>query len=187
MRVLCKNAYLGNNTRLWQLTQELQDIQWDIVCFSESRAPDDDIILAGGHRLITNLQEDTHAGVGILIHARWSAYIVNIGRISGRLMFIDMKIGTHRLRYIAIYVPHSGYTVADFYKCLDSLKIVIADGSRILKLLSQLACFLFVRHLRVFIRAVYRYSIHLCIFVYIYFVYRDANGSSSIPAEDSGF
>ena len=36
MRVLCKNAYLGNNTRLWQLTQELQDIQWDIVCFSES-------------------------------------------------------------------------------------------------------------------------------------------------------
>ena len=45
-------------------------------------------------------------------------------------MFIDMKIGTHRLRYIAIYVPHSGYTVADFHKCLDSLKIVIADGNK---------------------------------------------------------
>ena len=60
----------------------------DIICVSEARAKDDDIVLTGGHRLVTSLMDDPYAGVGILIHARWSANVLYIRRNSNRIIYI---------------------------------------------------------------------------------------------------
>ena len=147
MRVYCKNAYLGNDTRIYTLLEEIKDIQWDIICFSEARAPDGDIILTGGHRLITTLGEDIHAGVGILIHASLSACVLDIGTISSRVMFVDMKFnssvkvdGPMRgesnfiegrsiiFRFVSVYMPHGGYPLADFETCLQSIDDTIHSG-----------------------------------------------------------
>ena len=36
------------------LVGELQNLRWDVICFSEMRAASADVILDGGHRLITD-------------------------------------------------------------------------------------------------------------------------------------
>ena len=118
LRILCKNAHIGDNVRKWQLLQELEAIQWDIICFSEARSRDEDILLTGEHRLITCLMEDIYAGVGILIHKRWCTHIISIGKISGRLMYVDIKVDVATFRFIAIYVPHAGYSNQEFHDCL---------------------------------------------------------------------
>ena len=60
MRVLCKNTRSLTDLRIWELVDELQNIQWDILCMSETRGSDQDVSVLGGHRLITTTMEDKY-------------------------------------------------------------------------------------------------------------------------------
>ena len=59
-----------------QVFQEIAEVQWDVVCFSETRAADNDVILEGGHRLFCGRGFSIYAGATVLIHRRWVASIV---------------------------------------------------------------------------------------------------------------
>ena len=89
------------------MVTELTDIQWDILFLSETRAPDDDKLVIGGHRLLTSNAGENHEGVALMIHSRWTANILHICRVSGRLMYADICIGLHIYRFIgeAYYIP----------------------------------------------------------------------------------
>ena len=45
------------------------DLAWNVICFSETRAATDDVILSGGHRLISELDSCRFAGVAVFPHA----------------------------------------------------------------------------------------------------------------------
>ena len=130
MRVYSKNACISTDVKLWALINETKDIQWDIICFSETRAPDSNVELTGGHRLICSRGDQKYAGVAILIHARWSDSIINISCRNGRLMWVDLTIGAHTHRYISVYAPHAGYPFAEFQALMDSIREVVTDTQR---------------------------------------------------------
>lgn len=62
--VFTKNGRINSETRLTTLLAELGSQTWDFVCFSETRCLIQDVILQGGHRLITNLAIAGSSGVG---------------------------------------------------------------------------------------------------------------------------
>ena len=68
MCAYAKNARLHGVDRLSTMLGELEQINWDIVLFSETRAESQNAILDGGHLLFTALGENSAAGVGILLH-----------------------------------------------------------------------------------------------------------------------
>ena len=47
-------------------------MQWDIVLFSETRAPSSEVTLEGGRKLFLDLGDYVAAGAGILVHERMS-------------------------------------------------------------------------------------------------------------------
>ena len=57
---------------------EVSELQWDIICFSETRAVSNDVTLMGGHRLITQLGKNKYGGVAVLIHERYADSIATI-------------------------------------------------------------------------------------------------------------
>lgn len=121
MHVLCKNSRLQNPERLADVMAELSQIQWDIVCFSETRAPSETLCFEEGHVLHLSLHECPSAGVGILLHKRFVQGSV-VHPISDRILRVDVKwSSSKRLSIFAVYVPHGGYPTADlddFYELL---------------------------------------------------------------------
>ena len=110
---------------------ELSDISWDVVCFSETRLPSQDIILVGGHRLISSLGTFVHAGVAILIHQRWVQSVTSFSRVSDRLLLVDLTMHERLYRIQSIYIPHAGYHVNDFNICFDDLRKSVLEGQQI--------------------------------------------------------
>ena len=49
---------------------ELNFLRWELICFNktETRAATADVLLGGGHRLITGLGESKYEGVAVLLH-----------------------------------------------------------------------------------------------------------------------
>ena len=109
---------------------ELTGIRWDFICYSETRCPNKDVTLVGGHRLVTSLGDFVHAGVGILIHARWTSDVTTFCRVSDRLLYVDVKLHGKGYRILAIYVPHAGYNVNEYEICLDDLRKCVLEGQR---------------------------------------------------------
>ena len=72
------------------MLEEVTHLTWDVVCFSETRAPTDDVILHGGHRLLTSRGTAAHEGVAVLLHARLADLVKRVHCISGRLMYVDL-------------------------------------------------------------------------------------------------
>ena len=65
---------------------ELEKHPWDIVLFSETRAPSGKVILDGGHVLYSNIGTDNaYAGVAILLHAKHCKKNTCVHMISGRV------------------------------------------------------------------------------------------------------
>ena len=54
---------------------------------------------------MTSLGDFVHAGVGILIHARWTSSVTKFCRISDRLLYVDVKLHGKLYKILAIYVP----------------------------------------------------------------------------------
>ena len=72
---------------LAQLLAEVDEIEWDIVCLSETRSEDGNYTLYGGHRLFCGRGEFVHARVAISIRARWASSIIQYHKISDRLVY----------------------------------------------------------------------------------------------------
>ena len=66
---------------------ELSCIDWDIVCFSETRASASDNVLVDGHRLISH-KGTAYGGVAILIHADLAAHIVSQEHFGDRVLAV---------------------------------------------------------------------------------------------------
>ena len=121
-----KNGRINTDERRVALLGELSSLQWYFICFSETHRLTQDIILRGGHRLITFLESPAASGVGILVHSDYVKYITKKHLISDRTMAIDVKIGMKRVRIISAYFPHAGYAWVEFEDCMNNISILVA-------------------------------------------------------------
>ena len=119
--VYAKNGRINTENRRIALLSELAVLQWDFICFSETRCLTEDTLLHGGHRLITSLESPAASGVAILVHSDCVKYIIRKHMVSDRVMAIDVKIGTKKIRIISVYMPHAGYSFAEFEKCMEDI------------------------------------------------------------------
>ena len=120
--MFCKNARINTPSRLANVLGELCRVTWDIVCFSETRAASDDIVLDGGHRLISGLEGSRHLGAAVLLHARLADKVSRMKFRSDRILAVDIDdyLGT-KLRIISVYDPHCGYA----RQCTEQMYIEI--------------------------------------------------------------
>lgn len=129
--VYAKNGRINTDARRVSLLAELSLLHWHFVCFSETRCLTDDIILSGGHRLITSLETKGPSGVGILIHSNYIKYVTKTHVISDRTMGMDVEIGTKCVRIISVYFSHAGYAWSDFEKCIEDVTILVSEATRL--------------------------------------------------------
>ena len=78
-----KNGRIHTDERRIAILSELSLIQWHFICFSETRCLTQDVMLQGGHRLITFLESPATSGVGILTHSDYTPYIITKTRPNG--------------------------------------------------------------------------------------------------------
>ena len=83
-------------------------MNWDIVLFSETRAPSRSCEITGGHTLYTSGKGHDATGVGVLVNARHAGKHVFVD-ISDRVMYVDLELHGKACRAIAAYLPHAGY------------------------------------------------------------------------------
>ena len=89
-------------------------MQWAVISFSETRAPEADFILDGGHRLISGRGDSRHLGVAVLLHCHLADQVSRIHISSDRVIIIDLTAHGVDFRIVSIYAPHCGYGCAAF-------------------------------------------------------------------------
>ena len=100
MHVFCKNARLNNPDGLAELDAEVSALQWDLILFNETRAISQDLLFDVGHRLLSSLDDNIAASVGIFVHARHVSNVRKVYRISDRILRLDLELLGHE--YITI-------------------------------------------------------------------------------------
>ena len=125
------HEYINQNDKLayWQ----------NYLVSLETRCLTDDVILHGGHRLISSLKEPASSGVAILVHQKHIKHVKSKTLISDRIMAIDMRIGRKELRIIVVYIPHTGYewdyiesTMREVSELVLNTSLSIGDRGRFL-------------------------------------------------------
>eukprot|EP00439_Symbiodinium_sp_Y106_P004000 s2119_g1.t1 len=125
-----KSKQLHTDDRLAELLGELNQCQWEVVLFSETRRNSDHCQLARGHKLYSSSQQTVAAGVAILVNRRLLHGVIRVHVISDRLMFLDLQFGTRICRLISVYMPHAGYPHDDLCKMYDQLQWILADAHK---------------------------------------------------------
>ena len=107
IKAFCKNARIHTAARQAELLVEIQDLSWDVICFSETRAAAATTTLVGGHVLITHMGS-TYGGVGILLNANFGATRSAHRNFGDRVLAVKLRIANAKLSIIAVYMPHAG-------------------------------------------------------------------------------
>ena len=105
LHVFAKNARINSDIRKLCMLGELPFMEWDIICFSETRYLTEDSILHGNHRLIANLSTKSASGVAILIHQKHVSNVLRQYRVNDRVLGIDIRFGGKFMRIVAVYLP----------------------------------------------------------------------------------
>ena len=89
---MAKNARINSNECIVEVLAELENVVWDIVLFSGTRAATSMVTLDGGHVLYKNITDNAYAGVGILLHERHVKQSNRIQNVSGRVLALDFAV-----------------------------------------------------------------------------------------------
>ena len=112
--VFSKNARINSPECLVRLLAELKHIAWDVILFSETRAISSKQVLDDGHVLFTHLENNKSAGVGILLHSKHVKKSNRVRIVSDRVLALDVCVNAVRMTFVAVYMPHCGYSVECF-------------------------------------------------------------------------
>ena len=69
---------------------ELPTDTWDAICFCETRAAAADLLLSGGHRLITHKGE-SYGGVAVLVHTKFADHIFDKRSFGDRVLAVRVR------------------------------------------------------------------------------------------------
>ena len=78
--------------------------------FSETRRASGIEELDGKHKLYSSGQHGVATGVAILVHERHVTSVSNWKPYSDKVCALNMKLGKCCLRFVAVYLPHAGYS-----------------------------------------------------------------------------
>ena len=102
-------------------------MQWDIIIFSETKGSHDIVELADGvqsHVCFGIGRKTIAAGVAILMHVWHKKWAKRNVVLSEGALYVDVQIGKEKLRIIAAFAPHAGYSQQDFANFFSNSWIV---------------------------------------------------------------
>ena len=127
-----KNARsLSSDDSVTELLAELHDAQWDIISINETWRTQKQEFWAtkdSKHVFAGSGYEHGTRGIAFLIHHRWAKHIQRFTPVDERIAYIDVITGTHRLRIITAYFPHSGYSDAAIQRMYDTISTIISEA-----------------------------------------------------------
>lgn len=119
---------LSKGTKTDELLGDLENIEWDVTLLSETRIATGKYVLDGGHVLFTALSDNTFSGTGILLNKTHVRKSNKIHCIIDRVLALDFMAYGTKIRVVAVYVPHAGYSVEDFDETFDQLRYTLQIG-----------------------------------------------------------
>ena len=123
--VLSYNAQsLMSDERFVLLFNDLQDVHWDLIAFSETwrEKTEESWTTEHGHTFCGSGGTRGSNGTGFLLHRRWAFECFQT--CSERVSHLDLHVAGHGIRVLAVYMPHgqlSDTLVDEVYTRLDSL------------------------------------------------------------------
>ena len=99
--------------------------------FSETRSFRETVTLTSGDKLYSSTQPTNAAGVAILCHKRHVDAVISVQVVSERLMYLDLKVLTGLVRFVAVYMPHMGYPHHELQTVYDQLHLILDGAARV--------------------------------------------------------
>ena len=99
--------------------------------FSETRSFRETVTLTSGDKLYSSTQPTNAAGVAILCHKRHVDAVISVQVVSERLMYLDLKVLTGLVRFVAVYMPHMGYPHHELQIVYDQLHLILDGAARV--------------------------------------------------------
>ena len=75
------------------------------------------------------------SGVGVVVSREWESFIVNMTRVSERIMMIQFAVGKSVLKVISCYTPQKDLEMTEkieFYDSLDSVISGVGDEEMVI-------------------------------------------------------
>ena len=66
-------------------------------------------------------------GVGFLLASEWSKHVMEVKRVSDRIIFLRLVIGSKAFTFVSVYAPQSGLNETEKEKFYDTLQFHIAN------------------------------------------------------------
>ena len=107
---------------------ELEDINWDVIGFSETKCKESTIesLDNHGHRLFISGNETSRSnGVGFLVKNNLVPMIDNYEPISDRLALLPIRTKFSKITFIQCYFPTSSYPDKDMINMYDQIEELI--------------------------------------------------------------
>ena len=116
---------------LAELMHELENREWDVLLGTETwrEEQEEGLTLPGGHRFLGGGGVKGR-GVAIVLHERWKNAVQGRRAVSERLAWLDVTMHGKKLRLIAVYFPHMGYSEAEVEALYNDLSKVCGDARR---------------------------------------------------------
>src|SRR3989454_12270292 len=107
----------------------------DICCLHETRWTGSGEEEIGGYKFIYMGDTKGVSGVGAAVSPEWESNIVNMTRVSERIMMIQFTVGKSVLKVISCYAPQQGLKMpekVEFYDRLDSVISGVGDEEMVI-------------------------------------------------------
>ena len=114
--ILTKNVQsIQKDDRLRELFVEMETTEWDILLVTETwrEKSRETWTSADGHLFCGSGGIKGSQGVAITLHQRWRTFFKCFHAINARICAMDVRIRDRNFRFIAVYMPHSGYEDID--------------------------------------------------------------------------
>ena len=96
----------------------------DFCCLQETRWKGSNARSMGGYKFFWKGCEGGVSGVGVLVAEKWVSNVIEIRRVSERMMLVRVRVGTTILNLVSVYAPQVGKAMEEkeeFYVMLGKL------------------------------------------------------------------
>ena len=132
-RAIAKNVRgMADEDRIRELLHETKtlDENWDVLILSETwREEEFEMWTTNDGHLFANAGcVKKRRGVGFLVHSKWVPFITQFVAINERVSYVRIVKGRLKLKIVAVYFPHSGYSDEAVQFMYDTLGEVVAEA-----------------------------------------------------------
>lgn len=121
---------LSTDDKLIELEEELKNIKWDVIGLSEvRRIGENQLTLNSGNVLFYVGEEKAIRGVGFLVHKKYVKQIVDVKKISSRVIYIILQLNTkYSIQIIQTYAPTSDYSEKEVENYYEDISTALQEG-----------------------------------------------------------